>query len=153
MNNKEKSPNTIILGAGLAGLAAAYELSRSGRKVTVIEKWDGVGGLARTIKVGKFSFDTGPHRWYSKSNMVNRWMLKLLEGEIINVPRLTRIYFDRKFFYYPIRLKNALLGIGPVKAVKAVMDYVIARCKSRLFPGVLKTMEDGYISQFGKTLY
>ena len=63
MNNKEISAQTIILGAGLAGLAAAHELSRSGNKVTVIEKWDDVGGLARTIKAGKFSFDTGPHRW------------------------------------------------------------------------------------------
>ena len=153
MNNKEISAQTIILGAGLAGLAAAHELSRSGNKVTVIEKWDDVGGLARTIKAGKFSFDTGPHRWYSKSNMVNDWMLDLLGKEVINVPRLTRIYFDGKFFYYPIRLKNALFGIGPVKAVRAVLDYVIARFKSRLFPGILKTMEDGYISQFGKTLY
>ena len=68
MNNKEKSPNTIILGAGLAGLAAAYELSRSGRKVTVIEKWDGVGGLARTIKVGKQNFFIFLHNLFKNGN-------------------------------------------------------------------------------------
>ncbi|KKS98635.1 MAG: amine oxidase [Candidatus Gottesmanbacteria bacterium GW2011_GWA2_43_14] len=151
--NKRKIPQTVILGGGLAGLASAYELSRAGKKVTVLEKWEDVGGLARTIKVGRFAFDTGPHRWYTKSNMVNGWMLKLLGKEVINVPRLTRIYFDKKFFFYPIKLKNAMMGIGLIKAFRAVTDYIIARLKSRLFPSVLHTMEDGYISQFGKTLY
>lgn len=141
------------MGGGLAGLAAAYELSKNGQKVIVIEKWDKVGGLAQTIKVGKFTFDTGPHRWYAKSDMVNNWMLRLLGNEVIRVPRLTRIYFDGKFFYYPIKLMNALTGIGPLKAVKAAADYAIVRMRVRLFRPKLVTMEDGYISQFGKTLY
>lgn len=141
------------MGGGLAGLAAGYELSRAGKKVTVVEKWDEVGGLARTIKVKNFRFDTGPHRWYTKSNMVNEWMLKILGREVIKVPRLTRIYFDGKFFFYPIKLMNALTGIGILKAFQSVIDYLIARTKARLFKQKLVTMEDGYINQFGKTLY
>lgn len=143
----------VILGAGLAGLSAAYELSKAKRKVTVVEKWEEVGGLARTITKGKFKFDTGPHRWYSKNDMVNNWMLSVLGKETIQVPRLTRIYFDNKFFYYPIKLSNALLGIGPIKALRSVIDYFLARIYFRLTQKKPLTLEDGYIAQFGKTLY
>ncbi len=150
---KNKQKKVIILGGGLAGLAAGFELTKNKFDVTVIEKWSEVGGLARTIKVGDFKFDTGPHRWYTKSDMVNKWMLALLGDEVIKVPRLTRIYFDKTFFFYPIKLKNALLGIGVINAFMSVVDYFSARLKARLFPPPLKTMEDGYINQFGRKLY
>lgn len=154
MKNKIKTgKKVVILGGGLAGLAAGYELARKDVNVVIIEKCDDIGGLARTIRVKDFAFDSGPHRWYTKSNMVNDWMLALLGDEVINVPRLTRIYFDRHFYYYPIKLMNALAGIGPIKAMQAVIDYAIARIKARLISQNLVTMEDGYINQFGKTLY
>lgn len=141
------------MGAGLAGLASAYTLVKKGYDVEVYEKWEDVGGLARTIKYKEFYFDTGPHRWYTKTDAVNKWMLDLMGDEIIRVPRLTRIYFDRKFFYYPIRLMNALSGIGIFKALQAVLDYIKARLKFRIFKPKLVSMEDGYINQFGYTLY
>lgn len=150
---KAKEEKIIILGGGLAGLAAGYELVKAKKKVIVVEKWNEVGGLARTIEVNGFRFDTGPHRWYTKSNMVNKWMLDILGDEVIKVPRLTRIYFDGKYFFYPIKIFNALLGIGLVKSLKAVIDYFIARVSARLLKPKLLTMEDGYINQFGKTLY
>lgn len=143
----------IILGAGVAGLACAYELAKAGHKVTVIEKNSFVGGLASTLKHDGFRFDTGPHRWYAKNDEVNNWMLTLMGDEIIKVPRLTRIYFDKKYFYYPIRLTNALLGIGPFKAMLAAFDYLYYALKRRIRRPTLVTVEDGYINQFGKTLY
>lgn len=153
MKTKEIKGKVLILGGGLAGLSAGYELARKKIPVEIFEKWPEVGGLARTIEVNGFRFDTGPHRWYTKSNMVNDWMLKLLGDEVIKVPRLTRIYFDGKFFYYPIKLMNALKGIGPIGAVMAVVDYTFARIKARMSKQKLITLEDGYINQFGKTLY
>ncbi|MBI2617147.1 FAD-dependent oxidoreductase [Candidatus Gottesmanbacteria bacterium] len=150
---KSKRGKILILGGGLAGLAAGFELAKANKSVEVFEKWNEVGGLARTINVGGFRFDTGPHRWYTKSNMVNDWMLKLLGPEVIKVPRLTRIYFDGKFFYYPIKLLNALFGIGIARAFMAVFDYTRARLRARLFKRKLVTLEDGYINQFGQTLY
>lgn len=151
MKNNKK---IVIMGAGLAGLSCAYELAKKGYyDITVLEKWDEVGGLARTVKWKNFAFDTGPHRWYTKNDAVNKWMLKLLGKEVTRVPRLTRIYFDKKFFFYPIKLMNALSGIGIVKAVKAVSDYIFARIQAKVFKRKLVNMEDGYISQFGRTLY
>lgn len=137
----------------MAGLAASYELAKDKSKVLLVEKYEEVGGLARTIEKNGFKFDTGPHRWYTKNNHVNKWMLDILGNKVIRVPRLTRIYFDNHFFYYPIKLKNALKGIGIKKSILAVVDYIIARLRSRFFHPQLMTMEDGYINQFGKTLY
>lgn len=148
-----KRKEVIILGAGLAGLSAAYELSRKGHKVTVFEKYDFIGGLAATIRKKGFAFDTGPHRWFAKNDFINNWMLKLMDGELVKVKRLTRIYFDHKYFYYPVRVMNALLGIGPAKAIAAVLDYVIYRFRSRIFHPKIVSLEDGFVNQFGKTLY
>lgn len=153
IKKKGKAKKVVIFGAGLAGLAAGFELSKAGNNVVVSEKFDAVGGLARTISKNGFKFDTGPHRWYTKNDSVNEWMLKLLDTEVIKVPRLTRIYFDSKFFYYPIKLINALKGIGIKNSFMAVYDYFMARMKSKILNHKLLTMEDGYINQFGKTLY
>lgn len=153
MKKNKTSLKVVVLGAGLSGLAAAFELSKAGFTVVVLEKDKQIGGLAKTITHNGFKFDTGPHRWYTKNNKVNLWMLNLLKKEIIRVPRLTRIYFDKKFFYYPIRLLNALSGIGVRKAFSAVSDYLLSRIRYRVFKPRLATMEDGYIMQFGKTLY
>lgn len=147
------SPSVVILGAGLAGLAAGYELTKAGRHVTIVEKWENVGGLARTIEKDGFSFDTGPHRWYTKNDMVNTWMLKLLGDEIIKIPRLTRIYFDKKFFNYPIKLKSTLEGMGLLKTMRAVIDYGLIRLIKIFVNKKPVTLEDGFVDQFGWTLY
>ncbi len=152
MANKSK-PHVTILGAGLAGLACGYELTKAGYQVTLIEKESSVGGLAKTIKEKGFRFDTGPHRWYTKNDMVNNWMLKLLGDEVIKIPRLTRIYFDGKFFNYPVKIKSTLEGMGIWKTTLAVFDYFRSRLSQRLIRRPVVTIEEGYIAQFGRVLY
>lgn len=153
MRKQIKKKHIVILGAGLAGLATGYELTKAGHQVTLIEKEKEVGGLARTLNVNGFRFDTGPHRWYTKNDMVNGWMLKLLGREIIKVPRLTRIYFDKTFFHYPIKLKSTLLGMGLMKTFMAVFDYVLVKLISVFYKKEPVTLEDGFVAQFGWTLY
>lgn len=150
---KKSKGEVVILGAGLAGLAAAYELAKAGYNVRVYEMFDFIGGLAATIRKGEFAFDTGPHRWFAKSDFVNNWMLDLMKGEIKNVKRLTRIYFDNKYFFYPIKISNALKGIGPFKAFMAVVDYGVYRIRARLLKPKIVSLEDGFVNQFGRTLY
>lgn len=150
---KKSKTHVLILGAGLAGLATGYELSKAGYQVTLIEKDKQVGGLAKTLQVDKFRFDTGPHRWYTKSDMVNTWMLKLLGSEVIKVPRLTRIYFDKKFFNYPIKLKSTLQGMGIVMTILAVLDYGFVKLRDLVNKKTPVTLEDGFVAQFGWTLY
>ncbi|OGH03149.1 MAG: hypothetical protein A2798_01835 [Candidatus Levybacteria bacterium RIFCSPHIGHO2_01_FULL_37_17] len=143
----------VVLGAGLAGLASAHELAKAGYKVRVYEMFDFIGGLAATIRKGEFAFDTGPHRWFAKSDFVNNWMLDLMKGEIKSVKRLTRIYFDNKYFFYPIKISNALLGIGPIKAFMAIFDYGVYRIRARVLKPKIVSLEDGFVNQFGRTLY
>ena len=153
MKVERPSRQVLVLGAGLAGLAAGYELVKGGFEVTIVEKNEAVGGLARTIEKNGFRFDTGPHRWYTKNDMVNNWMLKLLGKEVIKVPRLTRIYFDRKFFNYPIKIKSTILGMGLVKTILAVLDYGLVRIQAFFHSRPPVTLEEGYVSKFGRTLY
>src|SRR3990167_1811311 len=150
---KTKKKQVVVLGGGLAGLSAGYELVKAGHEVTLIEKEPRVGGLARTIEKNGFRFDTGPHRWYTKNDMVNNWMLKLLGKEVIKVPRLTRIYFDNIFFEYPIKVKSTLAGMGILRTVFAVTDYIIVWLIGKFHKTTPLSLEEGYIQKFGLTLY
>jgi len=147
--------DVVILGGGLAGLACADELLRKlpkKPKVLVLEKTDHVGGLAATFKHNGFRFDIGPHRWVTKIKEVDRWFKKLMGKRLIRVPRLTRIYFDKKFFYYPMQFKNVFrLGLGT--AFRGVLDYFWIRLKTKIKKPNVVSMEDAYINQFGRTLY
>ncbi|MBM3282888.1 FAD-dependent oxidoreductase [Candidatus Gottesmanbacteria bacterium] len=153
MRKTKNKKSVVILGGGLAGLASGYELAKAGFFVTVVEKYDNVGGLARTIEKNRFRFDTGPHRWYTKNDMVNTWMLKLLGKEVIRVPRLTRIYFDKKFFDYPIKLNSTLKGMGISMTLAAISDYGLVRLINLFRKKTPITLEEGYIEKFGRTLY
>ena len=93
----------IIIGAGPAGLTAAYELLQSGKEnVLILEKNDKVGGLASTKVFGKYSYDIGPHRFFTKNEEINELFLKMLGKDAVKVNRLTRIYYKKKYFNYPL---------------------------------------------------
>ncbi len=51
----------IIVGAGPGGLTCAMILARRGFSVTVYDKEDRVGGRNAALKIGPYTFDTGPH--------------------------------------------------------------------------------------------
>src|SRR5262249_40781294 len=107
------SYSTVIAGAGPAGLTAAYELTRHGHPCVVLEA-DGnmVGGISRTDQYKGYRFDIGGHRFFSKSDEVNRLWREILGDELITRSRMSRIYYDRKFFHYPLKPANALLNLA-----------------------------------------
>jgi len=143
--------HTVILGAGPAGLSAAYELTTRGHSVTVAEQSPYVGGLARTVVRGQFRFDIGPHRWFTKNQDLNDLMRSLLGDQLILVPRRTRIYFRGRYFDYPLKPTRALFGMGPAVAVRILADYAAARLSAgREAPG---SFEEWTVRQFGRTLY
>lgn len=148
---------TIVMGAGPAGLCAAYVLSKAGAPVTVVESAPFVGGLARTIRrdteYGEFKFDIGGHRWFTKNDELNALFQEVVADELLWVNRISRIYFDGKFIDYPLKVGSALKAVGPVTAVKAVVDYGRAQLQQKLSPKELVSMEDQYVAQYGQTLY
>jgi protoporphyrinogen oxidase len=141
----------VIMGAGPAGLTAAYELLKHGLAVTVIEKDPKqVGGLARTAESEGYRFDIGGHRFFSKNQEVENLWTEILGTEMLTRGRLSRIYYRGKFFAYPIKAANALWNLGPVEAVRCLASYAWARVHPVKDP---KSLEDWVRNQFGWRLY
>jgi len=149
--------NTIVMGAGPAGLCSAYVLSKAGAHATVVEAAPFVGGLARTIRRdtehGEFKFDIGGHRWFTKNEDLNDLFREVVADELLWVNRISRIFFDGKYVDYPLKIGSALKAVGPITAARAVIDYGRIRIKQRSRPTDVKSMEDAYINQYGNTLY
>ena len=139
----------MIIGAGPAGLTAAWELEKLGRSAVVFEQDDIVGGISRTCEYKGYRFDIGGHRFFTKVELVQDLWNEMLEGEFLVRPRLSRIYYDNKFFHYPLKPMNALLGLGPIEAVRIGFSYLWAQA----FPvRNEKTFEDWVTNRFGSRL-
>lgn len=144
--------DVLILGAGPAGMAAAFELDKAGKSFMIIEKNEKVGGLARTFQYKEFRTDVGPHRFFSQNQYLYDFIKDLLGERWIKVDRLTRFYINDKFFLYPIEIKNALINVGPYKAFRILFDYLFEKIKSKFIKKNLRSFEDYIVSNFGKTL-
>jgi protoporphyrinogen oxidase len=141
----------VVIGAGPAGLTAAYMLSKRGVASTVLEADTVVGGISRTAVRDGWRFDIGGHRFFTKVQPVNDlWFEILGEDEFLRRPRMSRIYYRKKFYDYPINARNALGNLGPVEAVRCMASYVWVRVN----PPKDKTTLEGFVaSRFGWRLY
>ena len=139
------------MGAGPAGLTAAYELLKRDVPVTVLEKDPRqVGGLARTVEHNGYRFDIGGHRFFSKNEEVEELWTEILGDEMLSRGRLSRIYYRGRFFAYPIQAFNALWNLGPLEAALCLASYVRARLRPVKDP---KSLEEWVRNQFGWRLY
>ncbi len=139
-----------IVGAGPAGLTAAYQLAKRGVDVTVFEADPNVGGISRTVLYKGYRFDIGGHRFFTKITPVQAMWEELLGDEFIDVPRLSRIHYRGKFFDYPLKARNALSGLGIAEAVHIVLSYA----KAQLFPEKEEVnFEQWVCNRFGRRLY
>ena len=140
----------VIVGAGPAGLTAGYLLSKEGVHTTVLEADDTVGGISRTAEYKGFRFDIGGHRFFTKFRPVQAMWEEVLGDEFISVPRLSRIYYDGKFFDYPLKAANALKGLGFVNAAKILGSFI--KWHYRPHP-VEDNFEQWVTNRFGKRLF
>ncbi len=140
----------IIIGGGPAGLTAAYELCKQGERPTVLEMRDRVGGISRTETYKGYYFDMGGHRFFTKVKEVSRMWQEVLGDDFLLRPRLSRIYYNRKFFHYPLKPLNALRNLGFWKSLAAGLSYG----RWRLFPyRQVDTFEEWVTNRFGKRLF
>jgi protoporphyrinogen oxidase len=142
--------HVVIIGGGPAGLTAAYELAKLELSPIVIEKADKVGGLARTEDYKGFYFDMGGHRFFTKVEAVNKTWREVLGDTFLRRPRLSRIYYNRKFFDYPLKPLNALAGLGLWQSLLIVLSYV--RWQIRPYPQE-DTFEQWVTNRFGRRLF
>lgn len=140
----------VIIGAGPAGLTAAYELVKQGIKPIVLEKADKVGGIARTETYKGYHFDIGGHRFFTKVEEVQQLWLEVLGDEFIKVPRLSRIYYRSRFFNYPLSVFNTLSNLGVLESLLILLSYF----KAKLRPSPEEeNFEQWVINRFGERLY
>src|SRR4051794_7262678 len=105
----------VIIGAGPGGLTAALRLAERGHPAVVFEADDVVGGLSRTVERDGWRFDIGGHRFFTKVQAVEQlWFDLLPGGQLMRRPRMSRIFYDGKFYDYPLKPANALRNLGPV---------------------------------------
>ncbi|MHC4739095.1 MAG: NAD(P)/FAD-dependent oxidoreductase [Planctomycetota bacterium] len=140
----------VVLGCGPAGLAAAYELSQKGEQVICLEKDNIVGGISRTVCHNGFRFDIGGHRFFTKISRVNGLWKEVLGNDFLVRPRLSRIYYKNKFFNYPLKPMNALIGLGVFKSMDILNSYFVSKVKP--YPKE-DTFEQWVSNRFGKELY
>ncbi|MCK0144106.1 FAD-dependent oxidoreductase [Arenibacter sp. F26102] len=141
----------LVIGAGPAGLTAAYQLSkRTTVKVSVFEASNSVGGLSKSLKLWGQTVDLGPHRFFSKDNRINKLFHELAKGKYSIVNRKTRIYYNRRFFEYPLRFFNVLSNVSIFKLFRVVYFFGL----QKVFPTKdTSTFESWIVSRFGKELY
>ena len=146
----EANREVVIIGGGPAGLTAGRELIKFGHRPTVLEKTERVGGLSCTVSYKGFYFDMGGHRFFTKVDEVKKIWQEVLGGEFLRRPRLSRIFYQNKFFYYPLKPFNALWGLGVWQALLVVLSYL----KWQIRPHPREdTFEQWVTNRFGKRLF
>ncbi len=151
MANPVGTVDVAIIGAGPAGLTAAYLLGEAGYSVTVIEKDPRyVGGISRTVEHEGFRFDIGGHRFFSRSKEVVDLWNEILPDDFIERPRMSRIYYEGKFYSYPLRAFEALWNLGVWRSALCMASFA----KAKLLPNrSVKSFEDWTVNAFGWKLY
>lgn len=141
---------TAIVGAGPAGLTAAYEAAKRGLETDVYEKDDVVGGLSRTLNFKGYRFDLGGHRFFTKSELVRELWTEILGDDLLERERCSRIHYNGTFFAYPLQPLDALFKLGPIEASRVGLSFLA----TRIWPDpVERTFEQWVSNRFGHRLF
>jgi protoporphyrinogen oxidase len=151
MRMSDRQLKAIIVGAGPAGLTAAYELSKANQPVVVLESDpEYVGGISRTVNYHGYRFDIGGHRFFSKAQEVEDLWTEILGIDMLQRPRSSKIYYGGQFYAYPLKPFEALSKLGIFESARCVLSFVAARMHATKNP---KSFEDWVVNQFGRRLF
>ena len=155
---RSTKPRVVILGAGPAGISAAWRLTKLGYPVTVLERDTRVGGMGQTIKVGDYAVDFGPHTFHIRETAESKEILKTITpffGENpLTLVRGTRVLLRGKEYVYPLEILQVLFGVSPLLSARILFDYSIATIKSVFAPAKREdSFEEWGVRNLGRTLY
>jgi protoporphyrinogen oxidase len=145
-----ENAQTLVLGGGPAGLTAGYLLGKAGREVTVLEGDDQVGGLAKTVERDGYRFDLGGHRFFTKAIEVDTLWHEILGEEFLLRPRMSRIYWNKRFLDYPLRGPDVIRKLGPVELARCMGSYLRVAARPNRDE---QSLEDWVTNRFGRRLY
>ncbi len=141
----------VVIGGGPAGLTAARQLAQSGDPVVVVEEDSVVGGISRSVERDGWRFDIGGHRFFTKVPAVEEfWHSVLPPEDFLLRPRMSRIFYEGRFYDYPIKLGNALSNLGLIEALRCGLSFLWVRLHP---PKNLDTLEGYIVSNYGWRLY
>lgn len=142
--------DVAVIGGGPAGLTAAYQAAKAGLRPLVLERSTYMGGIARTVNYKGYRFDIGGHRFFTKVKRVDDLWKEILGEQFLWRPRMSRIYYNEKFFSYPLKPMDALTKLGPFTSLACVTSLML----SRLSPIEDESSFDAWvINRFGRRLY
>lgn len=139
-----------VIGAGPAGMTAAYQLAKQVPGVDVYEAGTSVGGLAKSLHLWDQTVDVGPHRFFSSDKRVNETWLEVVGKDYAMVDRLTRIYYKNRFFHYPLKPFDALKNLGLWEASRCMLSFFGEKLSPSKSDGSFETW---VTSRFGKRLF
>jgi protoporphyrinogen oxidase len=145
-----ETDQTLVLGAGPAGLTAGYLLGKAGRKAIVLEAEDQVGGIAKTVERDGYRFDLGGHRFFTKSVEVDTLWHEVLGDEFLLRPRMSRIYWNNRYLDYPLRGSDVIRKLGPIELARCMASYLRAAARRNK---VDDSLEDWVSNRFGRRLF
>ncbi len=143
----------VVLGGGVAGLSAGWVLSKNGVDVTVLEKEDSVGGLARSFNRKGYTYDLGGHRFFTKNNQLVDAIKEILGDNLLVMPRKSSIYMQGRFFEYPPKIFSTLTKMPLKTSMSIVVDYIKATVSHRMLRKKDTSFESWIKNRFGKTFY
>jgi protoporphyrinogen oxidase len=151
-------PSVVVLGAGPAGISAAWRLAERGIPVTVLERDSAVGGMGKTITVGNYLVDYGPHTFHiretEESRAIHEAIKPLFGADPLILTRGTRVLLRGKEYVYPLEMLQVLTGVSPLLSFRIVFDYAVASLKSMLAPPKKEdSFEEWGVRNLGRTLY
>src|SRR3954464_712261 len=141
---------TLVLGGGPAGLTAGYLLGKTGRDVVVLEAERQVGGLAKTVEQDGYRFDLGGHRFFTKAAEVETLWHEILGDEFLRRPRMSRIYWNKRYLDYPLRGPDVIRKLGAVELARCMASYLRAAARR---DKVDESLEVWVTNRFGRRLY
>jgi protoporphyrinogen oxidase len=158
MAQMTQKARVVVLGAGPAGISAAWRLTKLGYPVTVLERDGAVGGMGRTITVGDYAVDFGPHTFHIRETPESKDILKTITpffGENpLTLTRGTRVLLRGKEYVYPLEMLQVLFGVSPLLSFRILFDYSVATLQSVFAPAKSEdSFEEWGVRNLGRTLY
>ncbi len=148
----------MILGAGPAGISAAWRLAELGQPVIVLERDAAIGGMGKTIRVGPYGVDYGPHTFHiretEESRAIHEAIKPFFGPDPLILTRGTRVLLRGKEYVYPLEMLQVLTGVSPFLSARIIFDYALATVKSTLWPPKHEdSFEEWGVRNLGRTLY
>jgi len=150
VHNLKNIKSCLVIGAGPSGLVTAHSLLKSGYNVTILESSGNIGGMCQSINIFDQTVDLGPHRFFSSDKIINDYFHEVIGVDFTTVNRQTRIYYNNRFFDYPLKVGNVLSNLGILQIIGILMSYALVRIGP---PKNTKTFEEWVVSKFGKKLF